>query len=150
MFGNGWLPNIVPKHSFHSPPPSSTHPPPPPPLCAPASAHLGQAGAAHCRAPRTRVTTDYSRHVTTRRCLHRHPRPPHHRRQRLPTSHHRRRQPPDATSHPTTPIPTIPPPSTTPSRHVTVDKRPSCIKTVASPLLEGCRRRIQQLGSKEA
>ena len=142
MFGNGRLPNIVPKHSFHSPPPSSIHLPPPPPSCAPASAHLGQAGAAHCRAPHTRVTTDYGRHVMTRRRLH-------HPDRHVTAINNRRQQPPDATSHPTTPIPTIPPPSTTPSRHVTVDKQPSHVKMAASPLLEGCRRRIQQPGSKE-
>ena len=101
MFGNHPLPNIVPSHSFHSPPPSPTHPPPPPPSCAPVTAHLGQAGAAHRRAPRTCVTTNNRRHVT------------------MHTRLHRPRRPLDATSPPSTPPYAMLPPPTNSNRHVT-------------------------------
>ena len=137
MFGNHLLPNIVPQHSFHSPPPSSTHLPLPPPSCAPASAHLGQAGAAHCWAPHMRVPTNNSRHITMRKHLHHCWQPPHHHHRQLPTPCHRhwlppmprhyRQQPPDDVSQPlmtpqlgsppTTPMYATSPPLTTATCH---------------------------------
>ena len=110
MFGNHPLPNIVPVHSFHSPPLL-------PPSCAPAIAHLGQAGAAHHRAPRTHITTDNRRHVMTRKRLHRRQQPPRHCHPRLLTPHHRPRQHPDTMSSPW-PL----------SCHVTQQNRPASLR----------------------
>jgi len=167
MFGNHLLPNIAPQHSFHSPPPSPTQLLPPPSSCAPAIAHLGQAGAAHRRAPRTRVTTNSSRHITTRTRLHRCRRPPLDATSppsmttyaTLPMPRNYRQQRPHATSQPTTTAHAISPPPTTPTRHVTTahpsqpprqrQQKPCHVTTAASPLLEGCGRRNQRVGSEK-
>ena len=130
MFGNGQLPNIVPPHSFHSPPPSTTHPLPLLPLCAPASAHLGQAGAAHCRAPRTHVTTDTCRHDMTHKHLHCCHQPPHHHRRQHPDAP----SPPSMTAYAPSPLLTTDyttsHPLTMPKRHVTDASNLRCHGTV--------------------
>ena len=130
MFGNGQLPNIVPPHSFHSPPPSLTHLLLLPLLCAPASAHQGQAGAAHCQAPCTHVTTDTHHHVTTCKHLHHRHRPPRHRHRQCPDTP----SPPLMTTYTPSPLSTTDyttsHPLTMPKCHVTDTSNHRCHVTV--------------------
>ena len=170
MFGNYLLPNIAPSYFFHSPPPSPTHLLLLPSSCAPASAHPGQAEAAHCWALPTCITTNNSLHVMM--CMHLpHPLTPHHHHQQPPMLRHHRQQHQHATSQPTTGVHatsllpmTCTPPLMTPNmphHHWQHPPTPSHhhqqATMAASPLFEGCRhwnwwvgaRRSEENGKRE-
>jgi hypothetical protein len=170
MFGNHPLPNIAPSFLCFLPPPTNNHPPPPSPLPL-ANARTGQARARSSLTPTPAHYRHIHRHPpafappllkgcghTTRHVTARFPR----------HLAHCQRQPRTATSPVKGPAYATSQPLTTPTRHLTTQNRhvrhvtyddnphhsqqqgrpprhhrQRCrqVKTAASPLLEGCRRR---------
>jgi len=163
------LPHNIPSTHHHQPQPSCCHRCRHVPLRSPIWAKQGLLIVEHHAhaSPPTAAAT--SRCVCVFTAADDHPWTPRRHRQRPPTPRHHRwwppmprnyhRQRPHATSQPTTTAHAISPPPTTPTRHVTTAhpsqpprqrRQKLCHVTMAaSPLLEGCGRRNQWVGSEE-